>query len=135
MAAGKAHDAPGSRSGVCTVDNVLNIHPGRDQPRAGGPDAVERSGQAIIALLQQAADAARRNEDRAHARAEQLAEELREMEGRLQQLEEHARHYQDRATQAEKWLLRIYTEIQQRLIEPMGDPGQDTRRQADHGQR
>lgn len=118
------------------MDNVLNIHTGRDQPRAGGPDAVERSGQAIIALLQQAADASRRNEDRAHARAEQLAEELREMEERVQQLEAHARHYQDRATQAEKWLLRIYTEIQQRLIEPMGDGDQpDTRRQADHTQR
>ncbi len=119
--------------GVSIVDNVLNIHatPGRDQGRAQGPDAVERSGQAIIALLQQAADASRRNEDRAQARAEQLAEELREAETRMQQLEAHARHYQDRATQAEKWLLRIYTEIQQRLIEPMGETEPDPRRQAD----
>ncbi|NIK45724.1 hypothetical protein [Variibacter gotjawalensis] len=114
------------------MDNVLNINPGGRDPRAGGPDAVERSGQAIIALLQQAADASRRNEDRAHARAEQLAEEVRDLENRMQQLEAHARHYQERATQAEKWLLRIYTEIQQRLIEPMGEPEQqDTRRQAD----
>jgi hypothetical protein len=115
------------------VDNVLNINTtgGRDQGRAGGPDAVERSGQAIIALLQQAADASRRNEDRAQARAEQLAEDLRESEARVQQLEAHARHYQDRAVQAEKWLLRIYTEIQQRLIEPMAQPEDDGRRQAD----
>jgi hypothetical protein len=71
-----------------------------------------------MSLLQQAADVSRRNEDRAKAAAQQLAEELKARERHIRELEQRLRHYQDRAEAAEQWMVRIGNEIQERLIEP-----------------
>jgi hypothetical protein len=77
----------------------------------------ERSGPAIISLLQQAADAARRNEERAKATAARLTEEVKVLEERNQILELRVRELNERAARAEQWLLHIYDEIHTQLIE------------------
>src|SRR5687767_2322073 len=101
------------------TDNILNLGVGgREQGRQDGT-AAQRSGQAIISLLQQAADVARRNEERAKAQAVQLADELRVTEERLRALEARVRHFEARAAEAENWLLRIHDEVQERLISPL----------------
>lgn len=109
-------------------DNVFNIPPiprERDSMPAmrerGRPEgnAAQRSGQAIISLLQQAADVARRNEERAKAQALQLADELRIAEERIHALETRLRHFETRAADAEQWLMRIHDEVQERLITPL----------------
>lgn len=108
-------------------DNILNIgNASREQAR-NEPNSAQRSGQAIISLLQQAADVAKRNEERAKAQAVHLAEELRASEERYRQMEARLRHFEARAAEAENWLLRIYDEIQDRLIEPMSDGAQQER--------
>jgi hypothetical protein len=111
-------------------DNVFNIPPiarerdsaplarDRDRVRAEG-NAAQRSGQAIISLLQQAADVARRNEERAKAQAVQLADELRLAEERIHALETRLRHFETRAAEAEQWLMRIHDEVKERLIAPL----------------
>lgn len=77
----------------------------------------ERSGPAILTLLKQAADVARRNEQRAQATAARLAEEVRTLEARNQLLEARLRELNERATRAEQWLLHIYDEIHNQFVE------------------
>jgi hypothetical protein len=114
-------------------DNVLNIpHPGREAPRPqetrphetrSQEAPAQRSGQAIISMLQQAADVARRNEERAKAQALHLVEELRIAEERYRAMEARARHYEARASEAEAWLVRIHDEVQERLLIPLSGEG------------
>src|SRR5262245_17324573 len=56
-------------------------------PALGEGDPVERSGQAIVALLQQAADTANANCDRAMDYAHKLSVQLRAAEERVKELE------------------------------------------------
>ena len=88
-------------------------------PSAGDKqsDELDRSGEAIISLLQQAADAARANEDRAAGVSQQLSAELQAAEDRAAQLEAEVQAYQDRAFRAEKWLLRVHKEIEDKFFE------------------
>jgi hypothetical protein len=109
------------------TDNVLNIpQPPREPMRASEMPA-QQSGQAIVSLLQQAADVARRNEERAKAQARHLADELRAAEERCRLMEARLRHFEARAQEAEDWLVRIHDEVQERLIVPFGgdQQGQD----------
>jgi hypothetical protein len=111
-------------------DNILNIAPAQREPQRGETPSAQRSGQAIIALLQQAADVARRNEERAKAQAIHLAEELRVCEERCHAMEARLRHFEARAAEAEGWLMRIHDEVQERLLAPLsgGQPERAARR-------
>ena len=88
-------------------------------PSAGDKqsDELDRSGEAIISLLQQAADAARANEDRAADILQKLSAQLRATEDRAAELEADVQAYQDRAFRAEKWLLRVHKEIEDKFFE------------------
>lgn len=79
----------------------------------------EHSGKAIVALLEQAAEAARRNEERAKAYAQQLAEQLRSAERRIADLEAQLRAEQARASHAEEWLMHIHDQIKEKLVDPL----------------
>ena len=87
-------------------------------PSAGDKqsDELDRSGEAIISLLQQAADAARANEDRAANILHKLSAELQAAEDHAAQLEAQVQACQDRAFRAEKWLLRVYREIEEQFF-------------------
>jgi xanthine dehydrogenase molybdopterin-binding subunit B len=81
-------------------------------------DPVERSGQAIVALLREAATVAKETCERALVAADQLSVKLRAAEAQIKELQADVQHYQIRATQAEKWLLRVHHEIEDRFFGP-----------------
>lgn len=89
----------------------------RDEVRDDG-DPMDRSGQAIIALLQEAAEMANSNRDRAMELAHKLSMQLRAAEERIRELEADTNHYHDRAQRAEKWLARIYKHIEEKFFDP-----------------
>jgi hypothetical protein len=101
-----------------TPANSKNIVPFDGSTYAKEADALDldRSGHAIVALLQEAAQAARANEDRAAGIAQKLSQQLQAAEDRAAQLEADVQHYQDRAFRAEKWLLRVYKEIEDKFF-------------------
>jgi exonuclease VII small subunit len=81
-------------------------------------DPVDRSGEAIIELLQQAAETANSNCDRAMELAHKLSQQLRSAEERIRELESDTNHFHDRAQRAEKWLARIYKDIEDKFFNP-----------------
>jgi hypothetical protein len=95
----------------------------REQRQAPDGDPLDRSGQAIVAMLQDAVDVAKLNCERAMDIAHKLSLKLREAEDRIAQLEGDIRHYQDRAARAEKWMHRIHSEIEDRFFKDGGGGG------------
>jgi hypothetical protein len=81
-------------------------------------DPLDRSGQAIVELLQQAAETANSNCDRAMELAHKLSLQLRAAEERIRELESDTNHFHDRAQRAEKWLARIYKDIEEKFFNP-----------------
>src|ERR1700704_4336142 len=87
----------------------------QDQPR-GNP--TDEAGQALIALLHQAAGVSNESCERAAGFATKLAGELRAVEERIKELEAQITHYRERARRAEEWLQRIKREIEDKLVAP-----------------
>ena len=90
-----------------------------------GSDAeiVDRAGNAILGLVSRAADAAAADLREAREVAEKLTDQLRAAHDQLRaahdqikDLKVDARHYQDRANRAEKWLQQISSEIEQKFL-------------------
>jgi hypothetical protein len=86
----------------------------REWPRAD--DQVDKSGQAIMGLLDQAARGVKEDCDRAFELAHKLSLQLREAEDRANQLQSQIEHFQERALKAENWMVRIYKEIEERFL-------------------
>jgi exonuclease VII small subunit len=100
---------------------VIPFAPGKATFRPEGResvDPVDRSGEAIIELLQQAAETANSNCDRAMELAHKLSQQLRSAEERIRELESDTNHFHDRAQRAEKWLARIYKDIEDKFFNP-----------------
>ena len=103
---------------------VIPFAPGeREWPRAD--DQVDKSGQAIISLLDQAARSAKEDCDRAFELAHKLSLQLREAEDRANQLQSQIEHFQERALKAENWMLRIYKEIEEKFLAERENARQD----------
>jgi hypothetical protein len=79
---------------------------------------VDESGNAIVALLKEAADTARATCIQAINAAETASNQLRAAEDRIKELEAEVRHYHDRAARAEKWLARVHHEIEDKFFGP-----------------
>jgi DNA repair ATPase RecN len=93
-------------------------------------EIVDRAGNAILGLVNRAADAAAADLREAREVAEKLTDELRATDERLRaaqdqlraaheqinDLKADVRHYQDRASRAEKWLQQISSEIEQKFL-------------------
>jgi hypothetical protein len=75
-------------------------------------DELDRSGNAILFSVQEAAKLANADCERASTAARELSGQVRSAEDRVKELEAEARTWHDRAFAAEKWLLRIYKEIE-----------------------
>jgi len=101
-------------------DKIIPFAPAPREPRQNEGDPLDRSGQAIVAMLQEAVDVAKQNCDRAMDIAHKLSLKLREAEDRIAQLEGDCRHYQERAARAEKWMHRIHAEIEDRFFKANG---------------
>jgi hypothetical protein len=89
--------------------------PEEGSPRSGG-DSLDQSGQAIVVLVQQAANLSNETCDRANELAGKLSLQLHVAEERINQLQAAIEQAQDRAARAEKWLTRICHEIEEKLI-------------------
>ena len=100
----------------------------REQTRPSDGDPIDRSGLAIVGMLQQAVDLAQQNCERAMDIAHKLSLKLREAEDRIAQLEGDVRVYQERATRAEKWMNRIQAEIEDRFFKDGGGTNGSGRR-------
>jgi hypothetical protein len=50
--------------------------------------------------------------------AHKLSLQLRAAEEKIKELEADIRHYHDRAQRAEKWLARIYKDIEEKFFDP-----------------
>jgi hypothetical protein len=106
-----------SQRGVESLENVRRFSPGSKEGTPDDGDQLDRSGHAIVSLLQQAADVAKENCDRAMDVAHKLSNQLRAAEDRVKQLEVELKHFEDRTVRAEKWLYRIYKEIEDRFFD------------------
>lgn len=92
---------------------------------ANDGDSLDKTGQTILGLLQQAAGAAKDNCQHALGVAHKLSLQLRAAEERIKELESDVRHYKDRADHAEQWLLRISEEIEHRFLDINGERSRD----------
>jgi hypothetical protein len=79
--------------------------------------AFPAAGQAILSLLQNAANTTEANNRRAAEIAEKLFRHLRVAEDRVASLQSEVRLYREKSERAEKWLRRIYDEIEHGLIQ------------------
>ena len=84
------------------------------KPEAGDP--LDRAAQAFLGLLHRAAADAEANYQQALEMTRQLSAQLRAAEDRIGKLEAHARHHQERAERAERWLYQISVEIEQKFF-------------------
>jgi TolA-binding protein len=97
---------------------VLAFAPNKQKP-SSGVNAIDQQGQAVVALLQDAANISKENVDRAMSLAHKLSMQLRATEDRIAQLQGEVERLQSRAARAEQWLEAIKKEIQDKLIGPM----------------
>jgi hypothetical protein len=79
-------------------------------------DPLDSAGRSILGLLQRAASMAEETSQHALGVAHKLSVQLRSAEDRIRDLEADVRHYQERADRAEKWLLKISLEIEERFF-------------------
>jgi hypothetical protein len=98
----------------------LRVH-SQFAPAAGKaiPDDVDqlgKTGQAILELLHRAADVAEANRQHALDMAEKLSHQLRAVEDWIAALQAEMGIYQEKADRAERWLLTVYTEIEDRFL-------------------
>jgi hypothetical protein len=96
------------------ADSVGRFPPKNASP--GHADQLDKAGQTILQLLHKAANVAEANSQHALEMAQKLSDQLRAAEGRIAELEAEVRLYQERSAQAERWLHRIYTEIEERFL-------------------
>ena len=79
-------------------------------------DQLDKAGQTLLQLVQNAAGVAEENSRRALSAAQNLLHQLRAAEDRIAELEAEVAAYQERADRAEQWLHRVYTEIEERFL-------------------
>jgi hypothetical protein len=91
-------------------------------------DPLELAGNAILGLVDHAADIAETDLREAREVAEKLAGQLRAAQNLINELEASVRYYQDWKNRAEKWMHQISSKIEQRFFG--ADDGRSTRRSA-----
>ena len=99
----------------------------KDSTRDEG-DQLDKAGQTLLQLVQNAAGVAEENSRRALSTAQKLSHQLRAAEDRIAELEAELTTYQERADRAEQWLHRVYTEIESRFLRQDGDRGRKAAR-------
>ena len=103
-------------------DFELKTHSrGKDGFPANRGDDLEASGQAILKLLDKAADTAEANSRRCLEAAQQLSNKLEIAKDRIRELEGRLEFYRGKVERAEEWLYKIASEIEERLIRESED--------------
>ena len=104
-----------SSRGVGAAETVSPLASKLDlTPEAGDP--LDRAAQAILGLVHRTANDVKAKNQQTLAMTHQLSAQLRAAEDRIRDLEANARHHQDRADRAERWLYQISVEIEQKFF-------------------
>ena len=106
-----------------TPEQVLKFAP-KQKPRREG-DRMDEAGQAIVSMLQEAANLSNDNCDRAMSLAHKLSVQLRAAEEQINQLQKEVAFFQDRAVRAETWMALIQEEIEGKLLAPLSQKSPD----------
>ena len=93
--------------------------PGNDSKPRSDNNPTDEAGEALIAMLHEAARLANENRRRLTNLVDDLSRQMQAAEDRIVQLEHDLEHFRGRAARAEEWLLVIEKEIEQRLTGPM----------------
>lgn len=105
------------RSHLAGSENILRI--GRGEERAAHPalrdGELSRKGQAALELVGQVADTINATENRIETLLVRALEQLKTMEDRNRELEERAAQAEARAKEAEKWLMRLHLEMEDKF--------------------
>jgi hypothetical protein len=115
------------RSSYATAENILRI--GREEeersaPPLGGREAeISRKGQAALDLVAQVADTISQTENRIESLLVRALEQIKTLEDRNKALEERAIAAEARAREAEKWLMRLHLEMEDKLTSWKGQQG------------
>lgn len=116
------------RSSYASAENILRI--GREDRAAPPPQTgpvrdaeLSRKGQAALDLVAQVADTISQTENRIETLLVRALEQLKTMEDRNKVLEERAIAAEARAREAEKWLMRLHLEMEDKFTSWKGQPG------------
>jgi len=105
------------RSGLAGAENILRI--GRGEQAPANPVArdgeLTRKGQAALDLVSQVADTISATENRIETLLVRALEQLKTMEDRNRALEERTLQAEARAREAEKWLMRLHVEMEDKF--------------------
>jgi hypothetical protein len=111
------------RSNLAGVENILRM--GRGEQAAEHPAVrdgeLKRKGQAALDLVHQVADTISATETRIETLLVRALEQLKTMEDRNRILEERAVEAESRAREAEKWLLRLHVEMEDKFTSWKGE--------------
>jgi hypothetical protein len=88
-------------------------------PQGHADDAIDQSGDVIVAMLQKAAELSNEERTRSRTVANELSRLIRLTQDRINELEIEVEYFRNRASRAETWLQRIQREIEQKLIAPL----------------
>jgi hypothetical protein len=103
-------------SGEYDSESVIPFTPAGTSAAPDGADQLDKAGQTILGLLHKAAGVAEANSQHALEMAQKLSHQLRAAEARINELEAEIGIYQEKADRAERWLHRVYTEIEDRFL-------------------
>jgi hypothetical protein len=104
-------------SGGYESESVVAFAPvAKNAAQPDSADQLDKAGQTILRLLHRAASVAEANSQHALDMAQKLSHQLRAAEDRIAELETEVGIYRDKADRAERWLHKVYTEIEDRFL-------------------
>jgi hypothetical protein len=111
------------RSSLAGVENILRMGRGEQAPAnpAIRDGELTRKGQAALDLVHQVADTISATENRIETLLVRALEQLKTMEDRNRVLEARAVEAENRAREAEKWLLRLHVEMEDKFTSWKGE--------------
>jgi hypothetical protein len=98
------------------AENILRLgrQPTNEIPTAPGGE-VHRKGQAALDLVNAVADTIQVTEGRIETLLVRALDQIRQMEERNRALEQRVQQAETRAREAEKWLMRLHVEIEDKF--------------------
>jgi hypothetical protein len=111
------------RSSLAGVENILRMGRGEQAPTnpVARDGELTRKGQAALDLVHQVADTISATESRIETLLVRALEQLKTMEDRNRVLEARAVEAENRAREAEKWLLRLHVEMEDKFTSWKGE--------------
>ena len=113
------------RTSLAGAENILRIGRG-EQPQTNSvvrDGELTRKGQAALDLVSQVADTISATENRIETLLVRALEQLKTMEDRNRALEARAIEAEARAREAEKWLMRLHVEMEDKFTTWKGQQG------------